>query len=85
MYRGVPNYGMKVCNGRNEHNTIQSDWNEAMYNGSRTPYATVVTYSCALGRKLFKYLPDETVMYDKANYTCQWDRTWYPETQVGIR
>ena len=43
----------------------------------------MVHYSCALGRKLFKYLPDETIMYDKANYTCQWDRTWWPDTEVG--
>ena len=43
----------------------------------------MVHYSCALGRKLFKYLPDETIMYDEANYTCQWDRTWWPDTEVG--
>ena len=42
----------------------------------------MVHYSCALGRKLFKYLPDETIMYDEANYTCQWDRTWWPDTEA---
>ena len=57
-----------------------SSWNEAQYSGARTPYATVVTYSCDLGRKLFNYSSEKTIMYDSANYTCQWDRTWAPET-----
>ena len=81
IYRSAQNYGMEGCNGQNGCHT-QSDWNEAQYSGSRTPYATVVTYTCGLGRQLFEYLPDETVMYDTANYTCQWDRTWFPETPV---
>ena len=62
---------------------IQSDWNEALYKGARTPYATVVTYSCGLGRKLFNYDTADTIEYDTANFTCQWDRTWFPEGQVG--
>ena len=55
-----------------------SDWNEAMYNGSRTPYGTKVTYSCGLGRKLLEYTDNGTRLFDSIEYNCEWDRTWEP-------
>ena len=51
------------------------DWNEAMYNGSRTPYGAKVTYSCGLGRQLLQYTYDDEILYNSTQYECQWDRT----------
>ena len=56
-----------------------------MYNGSRTPYGTKVTYSCGLGRQLLQYTYDDEILYNSTQYECQWDRTWYPEREVDAR
>ena len=53
-----------------------------MYNGSRTPYGTKVTYSCGVGRQLLQYTYDDEILYNSTQYECQWDRTWYPEREV---
>ena len=60
------------------YNGGKSDWNAALYNGSRTPYGTKVTYSCGLGRKLLEYTDNGTRLFDSIEYNCEWDRTWEP-------
>ncbi len=63
----------------------QSDWN-TVYKGAKTPYSTVVTYSCGLGRKLFKYDANGTAStMDSQALTCQWDQTWSPDKVCRIR
>ncbi len=57
----------------------QSNWNKAVFEGGKTPYMTEVTYSCALGRQLVKYLDNGTVFSESQVLQCQWDRTWLPE------
>ncbi len=57
-----------------------SDWRSDLYSGGRTPYATRVTYSCGLGRKLARYTANATVFDDAQTMECKWDRTWSPPT-----
>ncbi len=56
------------------------DWNSGLFAGGRTPYATEVTYTCGLGRRIFHYDADSklTIM-DEEKLKCQWSRTWEPE------
>ena len=44
-------------------NSGVSMWNSALFKGSRTPYGTQIVYSCGLGRKLFKYTENDTIIY----------------------
>ena len=64
------------------YNGGQYDWNN-VYEGSKTPYSTMVTYTCGLGRKLIKYTNNGTIQMDKQELTCQWDQTWYPATVMS--
>ena len=62
-----------------------SDWNEKAYNGSRTPFGTVVTYGCGLGRRFAKYLDDGSrILYDAKSFRCEWSRAWTPAEAVGL-
>ena len=63
-----------------------STWNSALFKGSRTPYGTQVVYSCGLGRKLFKYTENDTIIYDQQVLSCAWDRTYryHPWSPVRI-
>ncbi len=54
------------------------NWNKAVFEGGKTPYLTQVIYSCELGRKLHKYMANETLVYDNKTLTCQWNRTYTP-------
>ena len=62
------------------YNGGKSDWNEASYKDSKTPYDTVVTYSCGLGRQLLEYTANDTKLHNSTQYKCEWDRTWSPDT-----
>ena len=57
------------------------DWNTA-HTGGFTPYNTFVTYTCGLGRKLVKYTPNDTIVYDSIDLHCEWNRTWTPAGPV---
>ena len=58
-------------------------WNSALFSGSKTPYGTQVVYSCGLGRKLFKYTENDTIISTHQVLACAWDRTWHLETPGG--
>ena len=58
------------------------DWNTG-YKGARTPYNTYVNYTCGPGRKLVKYTPNDTIVYDSIKLHCEWNRTWTPVGPVS--
>ena len=67
------------------YNGGQSDWNKNAYEGTRTPFGTVVTYTCGLGRKLAKYMNDGSrLLYDSKTFRCEWNRIWTPAEAVWL-
>ena len=48
------------------------DWNETEMGNNRSPFNTVVTYSCVPGAR-FSNTKDAT---RTKKYICQWDQTW---------
>ena len=62
----------------------KSDWDAISYTGGKTPYNTYVNYSCGLGRKLVKYTPNDTIVYDSIELHCEWNRTWTPVGPVSV-
>ena len=65
------------------YNGGESDWDMDAYEGGRTPFDTVVAYTCGLGRKLAKYLDDGSrLLYDSKTFRCEWNRIWTPAEAV---
>jgi hypothetical protein len=46
-------------------------------------FLTDVTYTCGLGRRLFKFTKDETIIYESKTLHCEWNRTWSPDAPVS--
>ncbi|XP_059083225.1 sushi, von Willebrand factor type A, EGF and pentraxin domain-containing protein 1-like [Tigriopus californicus] len=59
----------------------KSDWNPVL--AGRTPFNTVVKYSCQTARKLQRNLSNGTTeLYEEQHLRCEWNQTWSPSSQV---
>ena len=65
------------------YNGGEYNWNTAFV-GGLTPYNTLVTYTCGLGRRLANYTDNDIIFYDSIDLRCEWDRTWSPNGPVRI-
>ena len=60
----------------------ESDWDEAAFNVTGTPFQTEVRYSCLQGRQ-FRNQTEQGNLYDAHVKKCLWSREWEPNEQVG--
>ncbi len=64
------------------YNGGEYDWREEHFRGGKTPYSTVVTYTCGLGRKLFSTIGQSETIVDSLALTCKWDWTCNPSAVI---